>query len=151
MLAPRDRSTIKTLIISRRPSLSLSLSLSHQFVDEFLLKMGERNEGRERERLEATAMATTTIVKIYARHFFRVELFDVSLGSERHAQQQQHIPKTSFVRSFGYKASSEFHLFVKALFFAVRISGRQLVISCRRRCTCLPNAAPRCDNEVLAV
>ena len=43
-------------------------------------------------------------------------------------------------RSIGYKAPSKFHLFVKALFFAVRISAaRPLVISCRqRRRTCLP-------------
>ena len=44
------------------------------------MKMGKGMKGereRERERLEATAR--TTIVKIYARHFFRVELFDVSL------------------------------------------------------------------------
>ena len=48
------------------------------------------------------------------------------------------------VRSIGYKAPSKFHLFVKALFFAVRISAerarvRPLVISCRQRSsTCLP-------------
>ena len=35
------------------PPLTLTLSVADQFVDEFLLKMGERNEGR-RERLKAT-------------------------------------------------------------------------------------------------
>ena len=41
----------------------------------------------------------TAIVKIYAPHFFRVELFDVSLGeegaSDTRYRVQQHIPRTA--------------------------------------------------------